>query len=353
MRTSFAIMALLGAAAAVRFEPTDPEFYAATEAEVYTTNAVLRRKRDAYDHDPNTVSQYDDMPQHGRISAEEIKLREERHKKYGTQRIHGDSRAQRPARDAYDLDPDTVSQYDDMRQHQRRSAESDKDHKDLKEKFGAQRIHGDTRAQIRSGHSHRHHHKHHHGKKDAYDYDTHTTSEFDDASNINGGSPYMKAIGDAPSGPNVKVLEEKIADKLKKNKALKEQVASPDIPEARSGADAREGFAGAIARDRKGNMVYEDHGATKEQVRQQEEAERLAAEAAKKADAEAEKVADEAVADEEKKAEKKAAGEKAAKAPVDPSAENAKAVKETPAEPAVTAAEEPSANDKPAKEPAF
>ena len=228
MRTTFAIMAVLSVAAAITFEPTDPEYYAATEAEINLSSSMLRRKH------------------HHKHHARPLRTR-----------------------DAYDLDPDTVSVYDDMKQHYRDPGEKAA-HNEKKEKYGAQRIHGDTRAQVSAGHRHHHHHNKHHGKKDAYDYDPHTASEYDDASNINGGNPYMKAIAgdDSPKGPGLKELEGKIADKLKAKAAAKNAVENPDAPEARAGADAREGFAGAIARNPAGQPQYDVHGATKEQIKQ-------------------------------------------------------------------------------------
>lgn len=303
-------MALLGAASAIRFSPTDPEYYAATEAEVNLSSSILRRHRKPKAH-----------------------------------------------KDAYDLDPDTVSQYDDMKQYFINPADKAA-HIKKRETYGAQRIHGDTRAQIASSHRLHHHHRHnkHHGKKDAYDHDPHTTSEFDDASNINGGNPYMKAIAgdDSSSGPNLKLLESKIADKLKAKEAAKGKVEGPDVPEVRAGADAREGFAGAIARDRHGNPQYDMHGASPQQIQQQEEAEAAAAAAAAKEDAEAEKAADEAVADEEKKAEAKEADAKATEAAkaADPTEENKKADAEAAKPENVAAKAAKEAAEKEAEKPA-
>ena len=263
MRTSFAIMALIGASAAIRFESTDPEYYAATEQEVNLDSEILRRH-------------------------------------------HHHGQAVRPIakRDAYDHDPDTVSQYDDMKQHFINPADKAA-HIEKKAAYGAQRIHGDTRAQVIAGHRHHHSHHKHHTKKDAYDYDPHTTSEFDDASNINGGNPYTHAIADSVQGPSIQELETKIKDKLVAKKALKNKVEAAPLP--RPGAEAREGFAGAITVDAARVPQYDQHGATKEQIQQQDEAEKAAETATKKADAETDKIADAAVAEEEKKAEKKEA----------------------------------------------
>ena len=68
-----------------------------------------RNKRDAYDGDEDTVSQYDDM---------------EQHKKFdwgvdGVKSAYGLNQKSRGSKDAYDGDENTVSQYDDMEQHKK------------------------------------------------------------------------------------------------------------------------------------------------------------------------------------------------------------------------------------------
>lgn len=69
-----------------------------------------RSRKDAYDGDEDTVSQYDDM---------------EQHKKFdwgvegGSKSAYGLVQKHRSSRDAYDGDEETVSQYDDMEQHKK------------------------------------------------------------------------------------------------------------------------------------------------------------------------------------------------------------------------------------------
>jgi hypothetical protein len=89
-------MALLASAAA--YTPLEPEYYASIATEININNSILHRHnrqrptKDAYDGDSNTVSMYDDMQQHphdkaARASHDDAKA------KYSAQRIHGDTRA--------------------------------------------------------------------------------------------------------------------------------------------------------------------------------------------------------------------------------------------------------------------
>lgn len=203
MRTTFAVMALFASASAV--SPIDPEYYASIATEININNSILHR----HHH-------------------------------------------QKPAKgkDAYDGDSNTVSMYDDMQQFPNERA-AKAAHADNKSKYGAQRIHGDTRAQ--TGHRHHHHHRHH--KADAYDHDPTTTSDYDDAKNINKGmNPYSRVFGDADDTPGLKVIEQRIKDKMAAMKAAPKEY--PEIP-AQTQA-ARDAISGAIHR-KIGKASQEDY----------------------------------------------------------------------------------------------
>ena len=143
-------------------------------------------------------------------------------------------------KDAYDLDPHTVSPYDDMTHHkpwtnEERKAWFDQVHDHEKNKYQIFDAQLDSQALVQRG------------KKDAYDYDPNTASPYDAGNNINGGNVYGATSSytdnDAPIGPKEKDLVEAIKKGYWWDKELEKELARP----AGAGqADAREGYAGAI-----------------------------------------------------------------------------------------------------------
>lgn len=138
---SLAVMALLGSASAVKLQDSmyDPEYYAG----LYT-NILL--DLDSYKH-------------------------------YHGSRNHGNNGKHR---DVYDLDPTTVSPYDDMDYHVPASNAERQDWFDEAKKHQNQKIYAQRDGQI----------LHQRTKKDAYDSDPNTASPYDAAANINGGNPH-------------------------------------------------------------------------------------------------------------------------------------------------------------------
>ena len=157
---------------------------------------------------------------------------------------NGDKKGGVKSKDAYDLDPTSVSPYDAEVQHQPTSNEERKDwfklsneHKENTYKIfdaqiGSQRL--SQKPNSNKG-------------KDAYDHDPTTTSPYDSGANINGGNVYgaksSYTDNDTPIGPS----EGDLVAALKKgywwDRELKKELARPA---GEGQADARSGFAGAI-----------------------------------------------------------------------------------------------------------
>lgn len=192
----FAVLALLGHVSAVQLRREsmyDPEFYAG----LYT-NILLDTTSEKHHHDKN-----------GR-------------------------------KDAYDLDPHTVSPYDDMTHHktwtnEERKAWFDQVHDHQKNKYQIFDVQLDSQNYVQRG------------KKDAYDYDPTTASPYDSGNNINGGNVFGSKSSytdnDTPIGPKEKDLVAAIKKGYWWDKELEKELARP----AGAGqADAREGYSGAI-----------------------------------------------------------------------------------------------------------
>ena len=129
-----------------------------------------RNKEDAYDHDPETVSQYDDMHQYKKfdwgIGKEEYAGVHLNRNAYGV--LHG-ALAQRNKNDAYDHDPETVSQYDDMHQYKKF------DWGIGKEEYAGVHLNRNAYGVLHGALAQRNN-----NKKDAYDHDPDTVSQYDD-----------------------------------------------------------------------------------------------------------------------------------------------------------------------------
>jgi len=213
-------------------------------------------------------------------------------------------------KDAYDHDPDTVSQYDHMPQHGSISAEEKKEHKDRAEKYAGQAIPPEpTPIKAFAQKSHKKH------AKDAYDHSPEDVSPYDDGPNINGGNPYLKSIADVPiEGPPIKEAEEKIGKALKKAHEEAEFAKSgvPTPPEAvptGGEADTKSAYAGAIGVKKDGTPDVESKGASLDKsVQQKEELESQKAEAD---EAKAEEAGDKIAAEAVKEVKDKEAAEKA------------------------------------------
>ena len=187
-------------------------------------------------------------------------------------------------KDNFNGNPDTVSEYDHMHVNKPMSAEEKKAHADKKLLYGDQGYHPDglydrdnnasitALAQTKS--SHKHHSKRAHKHKDAYDSDVDSTSPYDDAGNINGGNPYMKTTNDESvmKGPGLQEIEQSIEKKLKEAKAEKaaDESGVPAEPAQETAISAKEGategFTGAIPyafKDKKLGKDYEAVGAPK------------------------------------------------------------------------------------------
>lgn len=213
-------------------------------------------------------------------------------------------------KDAYDHDPDTVSQYDHMPQHGKIPEEEKKEHKDRAEKYAGQAI--PPQPTPIKAFAQKNSKKH---AKDAYDHSPEDVSPYDDGPNINGGNPYIKSIADVPiEGPPIKEAEEKIGKALKKAKEDAEFAKSgvPTPPEAApSGAesDSKAAFAGAIGVKKDGTPDVESKGASLDKsVQQKDELDAQKAEADEaKAEEAGDKIAAEAVKEVKDKEEKAAA----------------------------------------------
>lgn len=144
------------------------------------------------------------------------------------------------SKDAYDLDPTTVSPYDADTQYKTSTNEERKEwfklsneHKANTYKIFDLQVKSEGLAQK--------------DRKDAYDYDPTTTSPYDAGNNINGGNPHgIKSSytdNDTPIGPKEKDLIAALKKGYWWDEELKKELARP----AGAGqADARTGFAGAI-----------------------------------------------------------------------------------------------------------
>merc|ERR1719240_52762 len=263
MKSGFlAVMALLGHVSAVQLRKEsmyDPEFYAG----LYT-NILL--DVDSYKHHHDKKS--------------EGKLR----------------------KDAYDLDPTTVSPYDAMDQHQPWTNEQRKEWFENKAKhdkntykiFDAQ-IDSESLAQK--------------PKRDAYDHDANTASPYDAGANINGGNVHgiknSYTDNDVPIGPKEKDLVAAIKKGYWWDKELDKELARP----AGAGqADARTGFGGAIPYGKDGKINCEAVGAACEdhQPKKPSAEEKKAADDEAKAEKETKAEAEKIIEEEKKKAEKAA-----------------------------------------------
>ena len=144
MKSGFlAVMALLGHVSAVQLRKEsmyDPEFYAGlytnilldVDSQKHNLDGKLRK--DAYDLDPTTVSPYDAMDQNQPWTNEQrkdwFKMKTEHDKdtyKIFNAQLDSKSLVQRSRKDAYDFDPTTVSPYDAMDQHHPWTNEQRKD----------------------------------------------------------------------------------------------------------------------------------------------------------------------------------------------------------------------------------
>lgn len=209
-------------------------------------------------------------------------------------------------KDAYDLDPETVSPYDSMDQHKPWTNEQRKDWFKKKSEHDEHKYKIFDDAQISSENLVQR------TKKDAYDYDGTSASPYDAASNINGGnvvgikSSYTD--NDTPIGPKEKDLVAAIKKGYWWDKELEKELARP----AGAGqADARAGFGGAIPYGKDGKINCDAVGATCDApvVEQKAAEDKKADEAEEKADAETKKEAEKIIADEKEKAAKKEKGE--------------------------------------------
>lgn len=207
------------------------------------------------------------------------------------------------------------------------TADEKEAHKKAAEKYAHQAIPPKSFAQKHK--SHGHHHKHSKKAKDVFDHDHDTTSPYDDASNVNGGSPYNKAIAsDAPvEGPGIKETEAAIGKALKERKAKKDFDASgvPELPgeivRKEAASDSATAFAGAIPAKKDGSLDTDAKGAEAQsagEAQQKEEADAKAVEEEEKGGKEAKALADKVVKELDEKdadkaaevAENKAAAEK-------------------------------------------
>ena len=263
MKSGFlAVMALLGHVSAVQLRKEsmyDPEFYAG----LYT-NILL---------DVDTYKHHHDKKNEGKLR-----------------------------KDAYDLDPTTVSPYDAMEQNQPWTNEQRKEWFENKAKhdkntykiFDAQ-IDSESLAQK--------------PKRDAYDHDANTASPYDAGANINGGNVHgiknSYTDNDVPIGPKEKDLVAAIKKGYWWDKELEKELARP----AGAGqADARTGFGGAIPYGKDGKINCEAVGAACEAPPAEKPSaeEKKAADDEAKAEKETKAEAEKIIEEEKKKAEKAA-----------------------------------------------
>merc|ERR1712086_258337 len=123
----------------------------------YGLHQRVRKGKDAYDGDADTVSQYDDMEQHKKFDWGQNELMEKRDDLLQeSAQIEYLMNQHRSRKDAYDGDNNTVSQYDDMEQHKKFDWGVD----GVKSAYG-------LHQRVRKG-------------KDAYDGDADTVSQYDD-----------------------------------------------------------------------------------------------------------------------------------------------------------------------------
>ena len=188
--SSIAVLALIGAVSAVNlnrrhYSPIDPEYYASLSSDIQ----MGRGRGDAFDGDENSVSQYDDGH---KIPYEAFKKRE-------------DKKAD-----------DLIQMQSELESFQMNT-------------FG-KKLSG----------------------KDAYDLDGNTASEYDDASNINGGNPYAPVIkGQDPETPaelDIQGEQGKILKQMKAEKAAADKKALPKPAKKTAAEKAQKAEAKAEAK---------------------------------------------------------------------------------------------------------
>jgi len=154
-------------------------------------------------------------------------------------------------RDEYDGDSNTVSQYDAMDHHQTWTNKERQDYFENRaehvNKYG---------SFIQNKHQHRQ------SKRDAYDFDPTSASPYDSGANINGGnaygikSPYTD--NDTEIGPKEGAYIEAIKKGYWWDKELEKELSRPA---GEGQADARQGYSAAIPRTKSGELYCEGVGA--------------------------------------------------------------------------------------------